>query len=430
MYIKYNNNNNMGIKGLPKLIKDVAGDAAIRSYKFGKFKGMRISIDASLLIHQTVIAMRSTGRDMKNKKGELTSHLQGIFYKVLIFLQNHMIPIFVFDGKAPQLKNKTIEMRKKKKADASSRLEELSDSEDEEYIKAFKQTFSPSKKNILEAQILLDLMGIPYIVAPGEADVVCAWLAARKAPNGKRYVKGVCSDDSDILAYGSPYLFKDMLRFMKKNKPVKVISLYKTLDKMKLTLNQFVDMCTLIGTDYCDNIKGIGPKTAYKKILNKKTLENVLVSIEGNDGDSDDPGDDDSRKQEFKCMIEARNIFRDALSKIDDSKDFILTDDQLEIRKFQHDELIDFMCNKHNFSPSRIKNGVDRLAIYYKEMGITRENLKNVHCISNNSINKYMDPEINDIDFNSSNDDDDSAENHPPIKSKKTRSIANLIRQK
>ena len=72
----------MGIKGLPNLIKSIAGDAAIKSYKFSKFSGQTVSVDASLMIHQTVIAMRSNGKDMKNNKGELTSHLHGLFYKI------------------------------------------------------------------------------------------------------------------------------------------------------------------------------------------------------------------------------------------------------------------------------------------------------------------------------------------------------------
>ncbi|XWV26245.1 endonuclease of the XPG family [Tupanvirus soda lake] len=400
----------MGIKKLPKLIKDIAGDAAIRSYKFSKFKGWAVSVDASLIIHQTVIALRSSGRDMKNSKGELTSHLHGLFYKILIFLQNGMVPIFVFDGKAPDIKNKTIEKRKQRKTQAQKNLDELTDSEDEEYIKNFKQTFKPTKADIKEAQILLDLMGIPYIIAPGEADVVCAWLAARHDASGKRYVKGVCSDDSDMLALGAPYLFKDMLRFMSKNKPVKVISLKKALVKMNLTMDQFVDLCVLLGTDYCDNIKGIGPKGAYKLIQKYGTLEKVLASLNKNsdsDGSESDCSDDDCMTNE-QCMIEAKKYFKNALKEIDESEDFVITDDQLQLRKFQYEELMDFMCVKHNFDVIRIQTGIDRLKEYHKKMNVTRENNKNVHKIlqprSENYIFKAL---TEDIEFLSSDDEND-----------------------
>jgi len=412
----------MGIKGLPKLISDITGNAAIRTYKFSKFKGKgwSVSVDASLMIHQTVIAMRSTGKDMKNNKGELTSHLHGLFYKILIFLENSMIPIFVFDGKAPELKNKTIEKRTSRKSKAEKKLKELSDSEGEEYIKTFKQTFKPTKDNIHEVQVMLDLMGIPFIVAPGEADVVCAWMAARHDANGKRYVKGVCSDDSDMLALGAPYLFKDMLRFMSKNKPIKIISLDKALVKMNLTMKQFVDLCVLLGTDYCENIKGIGPKNAFKLIRQYGTLEKVLAFLNKKNKIVDDSDDDDNLENNDhmtneQCMLAAKKYFNNALKEIDESN-FVPSNDQLQLRKFQYEELMDFMCVKHNFDVERIQTGINRLTEYYKNMDVTRENTKKVHKIlqprSENYIFKAL---IEDIDFLPSEE-----ETEEPMPSKKT----------
>ena len=400
----------MGIKGLPKLIKDIAGNYATKPYKFSKFRGMTVAVDASLIIHQTVIALRSSGKDMKNSKGEITSHLHGLFYKILIFLQNGMKPIFVFDGKAPNIKNKTLKRRLERKAQAEKNLEKLSDSEGEEYIKHFKQTFKPSKENIKEALILLDLMGIPYIIAPGEADVVCAWLSARYDASGKRYVKGVCSDDSDMLAFGAHYLFKDMLRFMSKDKEVQVISLHKALVKMNLTMDQFTDLCVLLGCDYCDNLKGIGPKTAYRHLRKFGSLENVLNFLsKKNKNSSDTDSSDGIDKTNEECLVDARNYFRNAIKKIDESDEFVLTDDNLNLRKFQYEELMDFMCVKHNFDVLRIQTGITRLEEYQKKMEVVRENKKIVHKIlqprSENYIFKALSDD-DDIEFLSSSDDD------------------------
>lgn len=443
----------MGIKGLPNLIKDIAGSAAIRSYRFSEFKNWTVSIDASLIIYQTVIALRSTGRDIKNNKGELTSHLHGLFYKILIFLQNGMIPIFVFDGKAPDIKNKTTEKRRSRKAQAEKNLQELSDSEGEEYIKNFKQSFRPTKENIIEAQTLLDLMGIPYIIAPGEADIVCAWLAARYDANGKRYVKGVCSDDSDMLALGAPYLFKDMLRFMSKNKPVKVISLNKALVKMNLTMDQFVDLCVLLGTDYCDSIKGVGPKGAYKLISKYGTLEKVLKilhkkrKIDDDIKNIDTPDNENEIEIEVKsneqCMIDAKKYFKNALKEIDESDNFILTDDQLKLRKFQYEELMDFMCVKHNFDVIRIQTGIERLKEYYKKMNVTRENTKKTYKILQPRSENYIFRALTeDLDFLSSDkesdgtdesdetDESDGSNGTDTIPSKKNNLSKDIIKQK
>lgn len=401
----------MGIKGLPRLINDVTKGKAVQDYNFSRMKGMKVAVDASLMIYQTVIAMRSDGRDMKNKKGELTSHLHGIFYKILKFLQNGMVPVFVFDGKAHAMKSKTLVKREMIKVKAEKKLEGLSDSDDEEYVKAFKQTFRPTKNNMLEAQILLSIMGIPFIIAPGEADVICSWLSCRIDDKGKKYVKGVCSDDSDMLPLGTPYLFKDTLKFMNDNKKIRVISLKETLKGMKLDMNQFVDLCVLLGTDYCDNIRGMGPTKAYKAIVKHKTLEGVLKSLkkssdsDDSDDESDDESDDDT-DEEFletkKCMIKAKKYFNTALKDIDNSG-FTVKNDQLELRKFQEEELMDFMCVKHNFNVTKILTAVNRLREYYEAMNVTRENNKKVHTILHPRSEKYVIRELSDeIDFLSS----------------------------
>ena len=436
----------MGIKGLPKLIQQIAGDAAIKVYKFSKFKGWAVAVDASLIIHQTVIAMRGTGKDMTNSNGGLTSHLHGLFYKILIFLQNEMVPIFVFDGKAPNLKNKTIAKRRSRKVQAEKNLEELSDSDDEAYIKQFKQTFTPKNNDIKEAQILLDLMGIPYINSPGEADIVCSWLASRRDDNGKRYVEGVCSDDSDMLPLGACYLFKDMLRFMSKNKQVKVISLKKTLVKMNLTMDQFIDLCVLLGTDYCENIKGVGPKGAYRLMLKYGSLEKVLSFLEKAKKDSSDESDssnnsnsnasseasDDEEKANIECIIKAKNYFKTAVANLDESKDFVITDDQLKLRKYQYEELMDFMCVKHNFDVVRVQTGINRLETYHKQMNVTRENTKKVHKILHPRSENYIFTELaDDIDFLPSDEEDenDDVDEKKDIPSKKNKSKREMMKK-
>ena len=390
----------MGIKGLVKLISEVAGEEAIKFRKFSEFikktktddgkekmTEMTVSVDASLMIHKTVIAMRSSGKDMTNKEGQLTSHINGILHKCLNFLGNMIVPIFVFDGKAPKIKSKSLAKRKARKDFAEEFLKNP-DLSEEKRTRYFKQTFRPSKEDIDEAKILLDLMGIPYIVAPGEADVVCAWLTTRPH-QGKSYACGVCSDDSDMLALGAPYLFRDMLRFMNKRKMVQVISLKRTLNKMKLSMDQFVDLCVLLGNDNCDNIKGIGPKRAYHLILTHGDLESVFEALNDNKNSDDsscnsscssdsDPSEENTVQE---CMLRARDYFKNALSEIDNSKTFVLTDDQLKLRKCQYEELIDFLCTKHNFDLRRVLKDTERLKQCQELMNVNRENTKKVHTI-------------------------------------------------
>lgn len=370
----------MGIKGLSKLINDEAADA-VRQYKFSKIsgKGWLLSIDASLMIYQTVIAMRSTGKDLKNEKGQLTSHLLGLFHKIIMFLQNNLIPIFVFDGKAPAIKKDTLNKRKQRIAEAIKVSANHSDSENEDYIKNFKQSYKLTSEHVEEAKILLDLMGIPYLIAPGEADVVCAWLATHHDASGRRYVKGVCSDDSDMLVLGTPYMFKDMSRFMSKNKPIKIISLQKILHQTNLSMDQFVDLCVLLGTDYSDNIKGIGPKNAFKLIRQHVTLEDCLNSLKVAED-----------SEAFKNMKLAQNYFKTAMNDLIDVHHFRIDTDQLTLKKMQENSLADFLIVKHNFDIVNIQSGINQLSSCQQKLGVTLENDRLVHqIIQPLSVNQY-----------------------------------------
>uniref|UniRef100_A0A6C0LTP4 XPG N-terminal domain-containing protein n=1 Tax=viral metagenome TaxID=1070528 RepID=A0A6C0LTP4_9ZZZZ len=396
----------MGVTNLIPLIKTYTSNA-IREYNFSSFSKYRIAVDTSLIVYQSVIAMRKQGKDMKNKNGELTSHLYGLFHKILIFLSNEMIPIFIFDGKAPKLKNKSLEKRKQIREKAIEKMKSImisnEDNNDltlnEEYIKNFKQSFKPTKKDYEECMILLDLMGIPYIISPGEADVVCAWLSSRTDGNNKRYVKGVCSDDSDLLAFGARYVFKDMLRFMNSNKKVKLISLHRTLTELGMTMDQFIDLCILLGCDYCGpetgtggTIPNVGKEKAYSLIKDHKSLKKIIKLIrEKNSNIISD--------ELVECMYTARDHYKNALTQLDEDDNFIITNDNLTLRMYQKEALIDFMCSKHNFDIIGIQNAIYRLESYYKRMNIVRPNNKIVH--------KIINPINTTINFLPSDSDDD-----------------------
>ncbi|XP_071233292.1 probable flap endonuclease 1 homolog isoform X2 [Salvelinus alpinus] len=60
-------------------------------------------------------------------------------------------------------------------------------------------------------------------------------------------------------------------------------SLPKLLDILKITHEEFVDLCILLGCDYCDKIAGLGPKRALTLIQQHRTIENVVLNINRKD---------------------------------------------------------------------------------------------------------------------------------------------------
>jgi len=60
---------------------------------------------------------------LRDTDGNLTGHLVGLFHRTVQFMENGVKPVWVFDGKPPDLKNKELEKRKALKAAAEEQKE-------------------------------------------------------------------------------------------------------------------------------------------------------------------------------------------------------------------------------------------------------------------------------------------------------------------
>tara|TARA_B100001248_G_scaffold261929_1_gene255082 strand:+ start:8811 stop:9770 length:960 start_codon:yes stop_codon:yes gene_type:complete len=256
----------MGIKNLLKLINmypDLIEEKEIIDYK-----NKKIAIDISILLYQVVISVRNTGSDLTNNKGEVTSHILGLFNKTMKLLENKIIPVYVFDGKPPELKKKVLDIRRSIRKKAEERMS-IAETE-EEKIKYFKRSVTISKKQLDECRELLDLMGIPYVNAPEEADSQCAWLAEQNL------VDAVLTEDMDILTFGSPKIVRNLTS--QKKKPIE-INLNKINKKFGWNQNNFIEMCILFGCDYSDHITDINFLKIFHEYQKNKNIYKVLSKL-------------------------------------------------------------------------------------------------------------------------------------------------------
>ena len=69
----------MGIKSLTQIIKREAPES-IKHDNLYKLSGKRVAVDASLIIYQQLLRHQL----LRNKKGEITNHITGLFYKIVI----------------------------------------------------------------------------------------------------------------------------------------------------------------------------------------------------------------------------------------------------------------------------------------------------------------------------------------------------------
>ena len=66
----------------------------------------KVAIDASMSIHQLLIAVRQKdGEMLTDDAGETTSHLMGFFYRTIQIVENGIKPAYAFDGRPPELKS-------------------------------------------------------------------------------------------------------------------------------------------------------------------------------------------------------------------------------------------------------------------------------------------------------------------------------------
>ena len=304
--------------------------------------GRKIAIDASMAIYQFMIAVRTGGSNnpsvmLTNDDGDPTSHIQGMFNRTIRFVTEGVKPVFVFDGKPPTFKSGELLKRREKREKAQAALTAATEDGDlEEQDKQSKRLVRAGHKENEDCKKLLRLMGVPVICAPCEAEAQAAALA--KA--GLVYATG--TEDMDALTFATPVLLRKMTFANASKSTVQQMNYAKAIEGLELTHAQFVDLCIMMGCDYCDTIRGIGPKTALKLIREHGNIETVLEHLdrkkygipeswipnetaqkkdaadssgdeeEPQDAENAPPNDADTKKEDLvPAYVEARKLFLD-----------------------------------------------------------------------------------------------------------------------
>ncbi|EGP86551.1 uncharacterized protein MYCGRDRAFT_100567 [Zymoseptoria tritici IPO323] len=331
----------MGIKGLYPIIKENCPDAV----KEGEIKtqfGRKVAIDASMSLYSFLVAVRSGGEQLMSDTGETTSHLMGMFYRTLRIVDNGIKPVYVFDGAPPKLKSGELAKRFQRKSEAQESHEEAKETGTAEDVEKFsRRTVRVTREHNAEAQRLLKLMGIPYIIAPTEAEAQCAVLAR----GGK--VFAAASEDMDTLTFASPVLVRKLTFAEQRKEPVQEIHLDRVLEGLEMDQTQFIDFCILLGCDYLDPVKGIGPKSALALIKEHKTLENVVVYIEKS-GKYTLPED--------WPYQDARQLFLEPDVRQADEPECEFKWEAPDV-----DGLVKFLVEEKGFSEDRVRSGASRL---------------------------------------------------------------------
>ncbi len=307
-----------------------------------ELSGRIIAIDAMNTLYQFLSIIRQPdGASLMDSKGNVTSHLSGIFYRTINLLEAGIKPVYVFDGKPPELKSGTVEERRRIRKEATKMWGEALERGDLEEARKFAQASAKlTDEMVEESKKLLDAMGVPHVQAPSEGEAQASYMARRGD------VWGVASQDYDSLLYNSPYLVRNLTisgrrKLPRKNIYVKVepelVTLDENLRSLGITREQLIGIGILLGTDYNEGAKGVGVKTALKLIKEKGSIERVV----------------EEEKLEIDPPVEQiKQLFL---------KPEITDNYEIRWEPVDKNQVFSILVDEHDFSRDRVQKGLERI---------------------------------------------------------------------
>ncbi len=327
----------MGVVLTPIITKDATTLAELR--------GRMLAVDGNGELYQFLALIRlRDGTPLKDSRGRITSHLSGLFYRTTRLMSEYALKlVFVFDGAPPALKAREVAKRRsvKKKYEEDHAAAIARGDMAAAYSKS-TMTSKLTREMVAEARELLRLMGIPTVQAPSEGEAQAAHMAA-SSPD----IWAAASKDYDSLLFGAPNLVrfltisgKEFLPSQGTFRPIvpETIVLEQLLSGWGISRASLVDLAMLVGTDFNEGIKGIGPKKALALVQRHGRIEEMPPEIRDGLGDPE-------------TIDVVRRIFLEPS-----------VTDEFDVRQGEPDldGIFRFLCDEREFGRDRVRSAIER----------------------------------------------------------------------
>ena len=314
-----------------------------KEIEISDLKGKIVAIDAFNTLYQFLTTIRQPdGTALMNSEGRITSHLSGLFYRNINLLQDGVKPVYVFDGKSPELKQVEIERRKEVKRIAEQKYEEAKSRKDVEEMRKYGGRFVKITEEIIrESKELLIAMGIPVIQSPGEGEAEAATLARVKK------AWAAASQDYDALLYGTPYLVRNLTSSRRRKTSagiyvdikVELIEFQDVLNKLQIDKDQLICLAILVGTDYNPGgVRGLGQKRALEIVQRYKYPVEIFRQV----------------KEKFDFVFDWQEIFK----QFHEYESSYMED--IEFKRVDEAKVKEILLS-NSFSENRIDSGLQKL---------------------------------------------------------------------
>ena len=279
----------MGIRDLNKLLREECGGEYTRDVPARDFARRRLAVDAPVYLHKYV--------HTHDRESIVDAYVE----MVVRFRENEIDPVFVFDGEALPEKRDAQAKRaaeRRRQEDRVAQMErDLAETTEPSALLLANYAKHVGKPGALVGEVVydrdemtayvarlrsrivnvdetdhalmrdtLDAMGVAWVRAPHEAEMLCVQMCKQGM------VAAVVSTDTDVLAAGGPVIVREM-----KNGRFVCVHYADVLEKLRMSPDQFTDLCIMCGTDFNRNVPGIGWKKSLKLIRQHVRIEDVPI---------------------------------------------------------------------------------------------------------------------------------------------------------
>ncbi|KAI0017095.1 hypothetical protein F4780DRAFT_756740 [Xylariomycetidae sp. FL0641] len=260
----------MGIQGLLPLLNSIQ-----RPTELKKFAGQTLGIDGYGWLHRGAVSCAIELAEGKPTR----KYVDAAMHRVRMLKHFGVNPYLVFDGGFLPSKSSTESSRSKRRDESrKTGLELLKAGKPSQAYRELQKAIdvTPEMARLLIEE--LKKAGIPYVVAPYEADAQLVYLEQQG------YIAGILSEDSDLLVFGAKRL---LTKLDKHGQCVEInrrdFASCRGVSFTGWTDAQFRHMAIFSGCDYLDGIHNCGLKTAHRMVRKYKTPDRVIRGLQFDD---------------------------------------------------------------------------------------------------------------------------------------------------
>ncbi|XP_077366747.1 flap endonuclease GEN homolog 1 [Festucalex cinctus] len=228
----------MGVHDLWSILEPVRESVPLYS-----LNGKTLAVDLSLWVCEAQHVQAMMGRVTK-------PHLRNLFFRVSSLILMGVKLVFVMEGEAPKLKAETMSQRTANRFGGPKKAPKSSTSTSRGRFNAV----------LRECAEMLDYLGVPWVVAAGEAEAMCAYM------DSHNLVDGCITNDGDVFLYGARTVYRNF-NMNSKDPQVDCYKTSRVQTELCLSRENLVGLAILLGCDYIPKgVPGVGKEQALKLI--------------------------------------------------------------------------------------------------------------------------------------------------------------------